>query len=152
MKQKILPQVLTFVFRLIIGFVFIYAAIGKIADPQTFAKEILNYKIVGVELARAISIFLPWVEVIVGIFLVFGICSQTSALISTILLLLFTFAVLSAMIRGLNINCGCFTHYVEYVGWKKIIENFLLMLSSFYVFLYPQSFFTIDIHSKFATK
>lgn len=152
MKQKIISQVLTFVLRLIIGFVFIYAAIGKIADPQTFAKEILNYKIVDVELARAISIFLPWVEIIVGIFLVFGIRYQTSALISTILLLLFTFAVLSAMIRGLNINCGCFTHHVEYVGWKKIIENFLLMLSSFYVFLHPQSFFTIDIHSKFATK
>lgn len=152
MKQKILPQVLTLVLRLITGFVFIYAAIGKIAEPQAFAKEILNYKIVGGEFARAISIFLPWVEVIVGIFLIFGIRSQTSALISTILLLLFTFAVLSAIIRGLNINCGCFAYHVQYVEWKKIIENLLLILSSIYVFLYPQGFFSIDIFDKFATK
>lgn len=152
MKLNILPQVLTSVFKLIIGFVFIYAAIGKIAEPQAFAKEILNYKIVGVEIARAISIFLPWVEAIIGIFLIFGIRSQTSALISTILLLLFNFLVLSAMIRGLNINCGCFAHHVEYVGWKKVIENSVLILISIFVFINPQGLSSIDFFDKSATK
>ncbi|MGQ9818356.1 MAG: MauE/DoxX family redox-associated membrane protein [Candidatus Kapaibacteriales bacterium] len=152
MRVKLHFQILIFVFRLFVGFVFVYAAIGKIAEPQVFAKEILNYKIVGIELARAISIFLPWIELIVGIFLIFGIYSQASAFISSFLVLIFTFAVLFAMVRGLNINCGCFAHHVEYVGWKKIIENLCLLLFSLFIFLYSQPSFFINTPRKSVIK
>ena len=36
---------LSFAGRLIVGIVFIYAAYGKIVEPQQFAKEIANYNL-----------------------------------------------------------------------------------------------------------
>lgn len=144
MNRENIKQILSFLFRSIVGFVFLYAGVGKIVEPNSFAKEILNYKLIGEELSRIIAIFLPWLEVIIGIFLIFGIRLKTTSFISSVLLIGFTLGVLSAMLRGLNINCGCFAYHIEYVGWKKILENSLFIIMSIYVYIFPRSSFSIE--------
>lgn len=130
--------------RIVLGFVFIYAGIGKIVEPNVFAKEIMNYRILPEIIAKIAAITIPWIELFIGILLLFGVKTKTSSILSAGLLTIFTFGVLSAMIRGLNINCGCFSQHIEYVGWKKVVENFALILISIYLAIFPISYFSFD--------
>lgn len=133
--------------RIVLGFVFIYAGIGKIAEPNVFAKEIMNYRLLTEIIAKAVAIILPWLELFIGFLLLFGVKTKTASIISSGLLIIFTFGVLSAMIRGLNINCGCFSQHIEYVGWEKIAENLALILTSIYLAIFPNSYFSFDNHT-----
>lgn len=127
--QKLLDnQITLLVFRLLIGAIFVFFGISKIANPLTFANEIGNYDLLPSIIVHFSSIFLPWIELIVGLFLISGIKVKENALISFILLGVFTLAVLIAYARGLDINCGCSGGDAqEKVGFKKIAENLILM-------------------------
>jgi uncharacterized membrane protein YphA (DoxX/SURF4 family) len=71
---------------------------------------------------------LPWLELISGMMLIFGIKLKANSIITGGLLIIFIIAVFSAMMRGLNINCGCFSNKITIVGWNKILENTGLLL------------------------
>ena len=56
--------------RLILGGIFIYAAMDKIAHPDQFAEIVYNYKLLPGALVNLMAIVLPWVEILAGVFLV----------------------------------------------------------------------------------
>ena len=95
--------------RLLLGIVFIYAAAGKIGDPAAFAQAIANYQILPAGWINPTALFLPWLELVCGLGMITGICKQASALLVTLMLVLFTAALAYAAYRGLDIHCGCFS-------------------------------------------
>ena len=107
-KIKFNPN-LIFIFRLIIGMVFIYASIHKIANPEEFAKSIDNYRLLPIFLINIIAIILPWLELIIGLFIIFGIFIKASSFLISLNMLIFTILVLITIIRGIDISCGCFS-------------------------------------------
>jgi putative oxidoreductase len=100
---------LIIVSRLILGGVFIYAAIDKIAHPDQFAEIIRNYRILPVEVTNAAAIIMPWLELLAGAFLVLGIWARENAALLSMLLLVFIVAISYNLARGLDFDCGCFT-------------------------------------------
>lgn len=62
------------------------------------------------------------------------------------MLSVFTVLVLSALWRGLDISCGCFTQdpKAELIGWKKVGENLLLVFMSLLVFRRPSLSFSLE--------
>lgn len=132
------------IIRLILGLIFIFAAVGKIAAPELFAKEINNYNLINFELTNLIALTLPWIELIIAIFLITGIRIKASSAIAAIMLIVFIFAVGSAMARNLDINCGCFGRTIQKVGWGKIFENTALLLGSIYLFIKPAQKLTLE--------
>ena len=72
---------ISIIFRLIIGSVFIYAAIDKILDPYTFAADIRNYQILPDMFSNMLALILPWIELYCGLFLILGFYIRTSALL-----------------------------------------------------------------------
>lgn len=98
-----------FMARLVLGGVFIFASLDKIAFPEEFAKIVLNYGILPVEPAVYFSYLLPWVELILGIFLVAGLFVRESALALSSLLLVFISAIVIRSFNGPLENCGCFS-------------------------------------------
>jgi putative oxidoreductase len=94
--------------RLILGGVFLYAGTVKIIDPGAFAGDIANYRLLPHELINLLAITLPWIEVVAGALLVFGRWPKASALILTLLMVVFLIAIAQALARGLDIRCGCF--------------------------------------------
>ena len=138
MRKILNNEYLQLIARLIIGFIFIFAAIGKIADPNLFVKDISNYRIIWEPLLNIMALVMPWLELLVGVFLIFGVRLKSSATIAGILLLIFIIAVSIAMIQGLSINCGCFAkNMAEKVGWRKIAENSISFILCFYIFKFP---------------
>jgi len=93
--------------RFVLGFIFIYFSWDKIIDPALFAKLVLNYDIVPLNLINISVLVLPWIELIIGICLILGIFMDTAALISLSLLSLFIIMIFQAFLRGKSIDCGC---------------------------------------------
>lgn len=99
---------LLLIYRLVIGLTFIYASYYKIVDPQDFARSIYNYRIMPVFFINVLAITLPWLELVCGLLLVIGLFRRPMALILAMMLLVFSIAVSSVMIRGIDVDCGCF--------------------------------------------
>lgn len=108
-------RAMTFFTRLLIGLLFVYAGALKVwdvggnqwASPQ-FAIDISNFRMVPGDFAILLAVFLPWVEIMAGAALVFRRLYVGGLTVLTILMLIFSGAIIQAMVRGLNVNCGCF--------------------------------------------
>ena len=150
MVNKILNnKYLLFTIRLFLGFVFIYASVTKISDPEGFAQAIYNYKLLPLFLVNILAVILPWIELCAGILLIFGITVKENSAIINGLLLIFIIAIIISLFRGLDINCGCFgTVDGSKVGLIKILENIGLLILGFILIKYDSKFFSLSIDLK----
>ena len=101
-------RVLEWICRLIVGGVFIYAAVSKILVPCELAKDMYLYHIAPGSLINIGAIILPYVEIILGICLIAGIAPRGSALGLSLVLLFFIVLLSVNLIRGVDFECGCF--------------------------------------------
>jgi len=95
--------------RLVIGGIFIYASLDKISHPSEFARIVYNYHLAPGNLVNIVAIILPWVEIICGLSVVFGLYKEGGILIISFLTVIFIIAIGINVIRGINLECGCFT-------------------------------------------
>ena len=115
--------------RIVLGVVFIYAAVSKAAGPEGFSQSIANYKLLPLFLINIFAIILPWIELCAGLLLIFGVSIKENAAILSGLLIVFIIAIVISLVRGLDIDCGCFgTVDGTKVGIQKILENTGLLI------------------------
>ena len=97
---------LPIIFRIILGIIFIYASYNKILDPAAFSKNIHNYhttdNLIWVE--NLVALILPWLELIVGVFLIFGVFLEGSTSITIGLYIFFIFILSQAVFRGIDVH------------------------------------------------
>jgi uncharacterized membrane protein YphA (DoxX/SURF4 family) len=100
---------LTWALRLGLGGLFIAAGVLKLRDPLGFATAIANYQLFP-QLAGVLAATLPTTEVLVGAALVASPrpWRGAAALGVALMMLLFTVAATVALVRGIDISCGCF--------------------------------------------
>jgi uncharacterized membrane protein YphA (DoxX/SURF4 family) len=115
--------------RLATGVIFVYASLDKLAHPGAFAEMVHNYRLVPLALLNSFALLLPAVEVTVGIALLVGILRRGAALLATLMMLAFTVAVVAALIRGLDISCGCFSTENGHTIETGLLIRDLLMLA-----------------------
>lgn len=113
---------------------FLASAVGKIADPAGFADSVAAYRILPNFLVNPFAMVLPWVEVFIGLFLINGVAVSSGALLAIALNFVFLVAVASAMARGLDIECGCFTVAKSKVGWELMARDLILLGMSLILF------------------
>jgi putative oxidoreductase len=104
---------------LIIGGVFIYAGAIKALDPVHFANDIDNYKILPWPIAAGLAFYLPWLEMLCGVALIFRFLYRGGLSILTALILVFIGATIAAKARGLDITCGCFGHASQHWSFPQ---------------------------------
>ena len=95
---------------LIIGAVFIYAGAVKVLDPIQFGLDIDNYKMLPWFMSVRLAFYLPWLEILCGLALIFRCLYRGGLSILAVLVLVFIGATVAAKARGLDITCGCFGH------------------------------------------
>ena len=127
-----------FACRLILGIVFILASIDKIAVPEAFAISVHAYRILPLPVVNIAALVIPWTELICGLFLLGGILVRPSSFVLSSLLLVFIGAIFTALLRGMNIDCGCFgAAHSSPVSWMRILEDIGLLWLGVVIFLYP---------------
>lgn len=145
MKKVLSNKYLLLLSRIILAFVFIFAGAEKISNPEQFAVAISNYKIFPIFSLNVIAITLPWLEVVAGLLLLLGISIKENSAIIGSLMIIFTFLVFSALLRGLDIDCGCFgTSDGQKVGLLKIVENISLIILPTHIFLFGNNSFSLE--------
>ncbi|MBV8532948.1 MAG: DoxX family protein [Verrucomicrobia bacterium] len=115
--------------RVTVGALFVLAGATKAYDPGAFAIEIQRYQLVPWVLAALISVYLPWLEMLSGALLLLKRFERGALLLTTLLLLIFSLALASAMFRGLSIDCGCFGKAFTATGTTiPLLRNLLLLV------------------------
>jgi putative oxidoreductase len=139
MKSLLSNAILILLIRIFLGGLFVVAGLDKIMDPQAFANSILLYKVVGSTLAMCTATILPALELLCGLSLIIGLYPRGCALLLTLMLVGFTILVASALVRGLDISCGCFSQdpNINKIGYQKILENCGLIILSVWLFFVP---------------
>ncbi len=110
--------------QIVLGLLFIAAALAKIVDLASLAKEVHNFHLAPLWSEHLLAMTLPWIELVAGLALVLGVRPRAGAWVAGAMLVVFTFGVAVAMARGLNFACGCFgTADATRIGWGKLAEN-----------------------------
>lgn len=119
---------LTLALRYVLGGVFLYAGGLKIADPAAFAGNVAAYKLLPTFGNYLVAATLPWVEILCGLFLVIGYRVRAGAALVLLMNLVFAMAVSSAIIRGLDIDCGCFRQGGPKTSpWVALLRDLVLI-------------------------
>lgn len=129
---------ITLLARIFIGALFIYASWHKITDPADFAVSIRNYGILPASWSNIVALTLPWIELGAGGFLILGIETKPSALITTVMLGIFLVALFYAYHMGIDIDCGCFNSSASssgHIGIYHLVRDMFLFLVSLFVLL-----------------
>ena len=118
------PLGFRYVFRLALGALFLWAAMGKIGDLNAFAGDVHNFRILPLWIENVFAMTLPWVELVAALALVLNLAPRAATLILASMLLVFLVAIVSAIVRNLDIACGCFgTHDASTTGWTTLARD-----------------------------
>lgn len=93
---------------LVLGAVFIYAGVDKIRDSLQFADNIAAFAILPKAFTNLLALGLPPFEIACGVLLLAARSRRVGALAIMLTCIVFCAALLSALLRGLTLDCGCF--------------------------------------------
>ncbi|HTW83195.1 MAG TPA: MauE/DoxX family redox-associated membrane protein [Candidatus Sulfotelmatobacter sp.] len=101
-------NIVILILRVALGAIFIVAGASKIGHAAFFAAQIAGFRILPQAVVAPLALVLPFLEVLLGAYLVVGLFTRQAAWIAALLLLIFDAAIASAVVRGMAIDCGCF--------------------------------------------
>ena len=111
--------------------ILLVAAWSKILNPFAFAENVVQYRVLSLNLSLWVAVFIPFLEAVVALLLVSGFFLRATVWINGLLMFVFWGLVMQAYFRGLDINCGCFTQRGESpIDMLKIGENTLFLILS----------------------
>lgn len=101
--------------RWILGLIFVWAAISKLADVQDFYSDLRAYRLPLPDgLLRLTAMVLPWLELCCGLMLLLRLWLQAAMSLVVGLCVIFLLSTGQAWARGLQISCGCLSF--EFLG------------------------------------
>jgi uncharacterized membrane protein YphA (DoxX/SURF4 family) len=135
--QHILTHpLLSLVLRFYLSGVFIYASLHKINFPAEFADNIAGYLIVPYWLVNPLAVFMPWLELVCGLFLLAGVRVRAASLLIGGMLIMFTLAVIVALVQDTPIGCGCFQSVGEAISWWTVLRDLVWLAMSAHIYRY----------------
>ncbi len=115
--------------RWILGVVFLAAAFGKLVDIERYSvNAVYFFVILPVSLARLFGLALPFIELLCGLGLLFGVLTRLSALGISLLSLSFFIAKAIVFSHGRSINCGCFGAFGDTLASVTVFLDLPMMI------------------------
>jgi uncharacterized membrane protein YphA (DoxX/SURF4 family) len=125
--------------RLGLGGILFYAGIVKAPYAASFGEAIANYDLLPRHAIPFVANTLPWLEILTGLSLICGLWTRSAAAASLLMFTVFSAAVVSALVRDLNIDCGCFeTATGARIGIHTLAIEGSCMLASLLVLIFPR--------------
>jgi len=127
-------------FAVLIGLVFFLSGVFKLTDPVGAAlvvREYLNFFHMSFLLGAAgfIGVILSLIEALTGVALITGVFRKVSAIVASVLIVLFT--IITAILWGAkaNFDCGCFGEVVHLTHPQTFLKNVVLLIFAAIAFL-----------------
>ncbi len=133
--------------RALVAGVFTWAAIPKLVDPAQFAESIANYHLLPTAVIGPLAAGLPVLELVVAAALLVGVHARGAALVAIALLVVFAGGMAQAILRGIDLDCGCFGAATRaQVTWWSVGRNAGLSVAACVVAVGPE----VDLRKLFA--
>ena len=110
------------------GLIWIYAGVRKVMDPFLFLLDVRSFQMLVDPWAAWLALCLPWLEIMAGLCLIIRRFYMAALLVLNGLLVAFLIAIISAMMRGLDISCGCFGKSENATNYAELITRDILLL------------------------
>ncbi|OGR04079.1 MAG: hypothetical protein A2284_04595 [Deltaproteobacteria bacterium RIFOXYA12_FULL_61_11] len=133
--------------RIYLGLVFLLACYHKLLDPAAFALDIATYQLLPLGLINLLAIVLPWIELAAGLMLLLGLRTRVGALLVATMMAMFTVAVTLAVLRGLDMSCGCFASQgaaSDPISWFTVLRDLGWLSLSMYVLVFDRDPLGLD--------
>jgi uncharacterized membrane protein YphA (DoxX/SURF4 family) len=137
-RRILTHPVLALLLRLYLAGVFIYASLHKINFPAEFADNMAGYLIVPHWLINPLAVFMPWLELVSGLFLLAGARVRAASVVIGAMLVMFTLAVIVALIQDTPIGCGCFQSVGEAISWWTVLRDLVWLAMAAHVYFYDR--------------
>lgn len=135
-RRILTHPVLALILRVYLAGIFIYASLHKINFPAEFADNIAGYLIVPYWLVNPLAVFMPWLELVCGLFLLAGVRVRAATLLIGGMLVMFTVAVIVALVQDTPIGCGCFQSVGEAISWWTVLRDLAWLAMAAHVYRY----------------
>jgi len=116
--------------RLLVGGTFMFACISKFPLHSKFVEVVQSYHLLPDPLAMAYALALPWVELLIGSYLILGILIKPSAVITILIGISFMVANISAIIRGEYYCPNCFGETFPLVVSQALTIDIFIMIAA----------------------
>jgi uncharacterized membrane protein YphA (DoxX/SURF4 family) len=138
-------KVFILVLRIVLGVVFVLASADKVLEPDKFAVAVRGYQLIPIELSNLFAIVIAWGELIAAIMLIFGVFTRQAAAAIFLMLVMFTVAIAIMMVRGVVVDCGCFSNEGgSQTGLRLIIRNLFLMATALMIMRFESGYFGLS--------
>ena len=94
--------------RWVLGLIFLYAGIAKWRASQDFADSIASFWLLPNAAINVLALSLPYFEILTACLLLTGWRKHVGALAVIVMTSVFAAAMVSALAKGLTVDCGCF--------------------------------------------
>ena len=122
LRHWLLHPRLTLACRIVLGLVFIGAALPKLADPPGFAKALWAYELFPSWSLNPLALGLPWLELICGLALCLGLWLRAATTWVAALLLAFCLALAINLVRHHPVDCGCFGGAAPKTAAERLVD------------------------------
>ncbi len=115
--------------RIVLGAVFLYAAATKVPNMAAFADDLANYRIMPASLVPWASAMVVGVEIVAAAVLIVGAFARAAACVISALLVGFIVGLSQALLRGIDLRCGCFGG-AELATWGTVGRDVVMLASA----------------------
>jgi len=127
-------------FRLILAAFFLVSSYGKLVDIERYSVDaVYNFGVLPMFLARLFGLIMPFIELLCGLGLLFGVLTRLSALGIALMSLSFFIAKGIVLSQGRSIECGCFGAVIDTLASVTIFMDFPIMFLALLVVLSPSA-------------
>lgn len=135
---------LNLVLRVLLGGLFVFASWHKVIEPLAFAMSVRGYKMIPFAYSNVFALVVSWSELIAGVMLILGIFTRKAAGAVAILLVMFIVAITMVVVRGMTVDCGCFSSEGgASATWLLIVRNVALLASSYLIMRYNDGYLSL---------
>jgi putative oxidoreductase len=118
--------------RVALGALFLWAAVTKLPDMTGFAQDVANYRIVPALLVPYVAAAVVGVELLAGLALISGVMARPAAAVVAGLLVAFIAVLAQALLRGIDLRCGCFGGD-EPASWWTVARDAVMLAAAIVV-------------------
>lgn len=97
-----------FAVELFLGIIWIWSGLIHLSNPFAFVQAVDGYRLSSESVTIGVAVFLPWLQLVVGISLTVGIFQRGVRLCSAIMFQTLAIIQFVAFVHGIETSCGCF--------------------------------------------